>query len=128
MGQFADGDGLPFDAHILRALIAPRAVLTTEASGDTWSNPYGTLVAWRAAQEVFAYLGCPENNAIQYREGGHGFLESDWRALIDYFDIRFREWSGDHTIVYFEKGWEIGKDPFDWRNIRLHYKWQQPCE
>lgn len=127
MGQFADSKEISFDAHILRALIAPRAVLTTEAYGDTWSNPYGTLVAWRAAQEVFAYLGCPQNNAIQYREGGHGFLEIDWRALIDYFDMRFRKRNEENTIVYFEDGWESGKNPFDWRNICLHYKWRQPC-
>ena len=70
----------PLDSHILRALVAPRVLLTTEACGDTWSNPYGTLAAWRAAQEVFDFLECPENNGIQFRDGGHDFLKEDWEA------------------------------------------------
>ncbi len=34
---------LPFDQHFLKALVAPRALLTTEARGDVWANPAGTL-------------------------------------------------------------------------------------
>jgi hypothetical protein len=30
---------LPFDQHTLKALVAPRALLTTEALGDLWANP-----------------------------------------------------------------------------------------
>ena len=30
---------LPFDQHFLKALVAPRALLSTEALGDLWANP-----------------------------------------------------------------------------------------
>ena len=33
---------LPFDQHFLKALVAPRALLTTEALGDLWANPTGS--------------------------------------------------------------------------------------
>lgn len=116
----------PIDSHIMRALVAPRAILTTEAYGDTWSNPYGTLTAWRAAQEVFNFLGCPESNGIHYREGGHGFLEIDWRVMIDYYDMCYRNRKEKISAVYFPKEWKENEDRFDWKNIRLHYGWHNP--
>lgn len=116
----------PLDSHILRALVAPRVLLTTEACGDTWSNPYGTLAAWRAAQEVFDFLECPENNGIQFRDGGHDFLKEDWEALMDFYDMHFRGGSCQDTLMYFQSGWKEGEDPFDWRNIKLHYDWSRP--
>lgn len=125
--KFAESEkDFPIDAHIMRALVAPRAILTTEAYGDTWSNPYGTLAAWRAAQEVFSFLECPENNGIHYREGGHGFLEIDWRTLIDYYDMRYRDRKERIGAVYFPKEWKEDEDCFDWKNIRLHYDWHRP--
>lgn len=127
MEKFVSGEkDFSIDAHIMRALAAPRAILTTEAYGDTWSNPYGTLAAWRAAQEVFFFLGCPESNGIHYREGGHGFLEIDWRALIDYYDRCYRNRKEKISAVYFPKDWKENEDRFDWKNIRLHYSWHDP--
>lgn len=127
LGEFADGGKeFPIDAHIMRAMVAPRAILTTEAYGDTWSNPYGTLAAWRASQEVFSFLGCPEHNGIHYREGGHGFLEIDWRTLIDYYDMCYRNRREKISAVYFPRDWKENEDRFDWKNIRLHYGWHYP--
>ena len=50
-------DRLPFDHHFLRALVAPRAVLSTEAHDDHWANPYGTQVMYTAAASVFSAFG-----------------------------------------------------------------------
>lgn len=41
-GKEAD---LPFDCHDLKALVAPRVLLDTEAAGDIWANPAGTFVS-----------------------------------------------------------------------------------
>jgi len=86
-GKFADRENeLPFDQHFLRALIAPRAVLSTDAFGDRWCNPQGTQGAWRAAQPVFDFLGVPDHNLIHMREDNHDQLEEDFAVLLDVAD------------------------------------------
>lgn len=80
---------LPFDQHFLEALVAPRALLCTEALGDTWANPVGTWQTHRAAQEVFRFLGAPDRIAIRYRPGGHDHAPQDWRTLLDFCDAQF---------------------------------------
>ena len=81
---------LPFDQHFLKALIAPRALLTTEALGDQWANPWGTWRTHLAAREVYALLGVPERIAIAFREGGHEHNMADWSTLLDFCDTVFR--------------------------------------
>ncbi len=88
--DFAENDSkLPFDSHFHRALIAPRALLNPHARQDYWANPYGTYLTYLAAHKVFDWMGVPENNAIHWRQGGHGQLEEDWLALFDYCDLIF---------------------------------------
>jgi hypothetical protein len=77
---------LPFDMHFLMALIAPRALLTTEARGDAWANPVGTWQTHLAAKPVFDMLGVPQNLSLVWRDGGHDHALQDWRALIDFAD------------------------------------------
>jgi hypothetical protein len=77
---------LPFDQHTLKALIAPRALLTTEGLGDLWANPRGTQVTFQAAQQVYRFLGCPQRIGIAYRPGKHEHNLSDWQALLDFAD------------------------------------------
>ncbi len=78
-------DRLPFDLHTLKALVAPRALITTEGNQDYWSNPVGSGVTSRAAQPVFDLLGVPGRNAIYYRDGGHAQNVLDWNAIVDFF-------------------------------------------
>ncbi len=91
LAQFAGRENeLPFDQHFLKALIAPRALLTTEALGDHWANPMGAWQSHRAAREVYAFLGAPQAIATAYREGGHEHNLADWRTLLDFCDVVFR--------------------------------------
>jgi hypothetical protein len=82
-------DRLPFDAHTLRAAIAPRAVLNTHARHDWWANPYGTALATEAAQPVFDWLGVGDHNAQHWRDGSHDQAPEDWAALFDFCDRYF---------------------------------------
>lgn len=75
---------MPFDQHYLKALIAPRPLLTTEAFGDTWANPTGTWQSHRAAREVYRWLGAEDRLGILYREGGHEHSLADWCASMDF--------------------------------------------
>jgi hypothetical protein len=81
---------LPFDQHFVKALVAPRPLLSTDALGDTWANPVGTQASHLAAQPVYDLLGANENNCIHFREGGHDQLLEDFRALLDFADLHFR--------------------------------------
>lgn len=81
---------LPFDQHFLRALVAPRCVVSLGATEDLWANPLGTQQMWEAAQPVFDFLGAPGNNVLYFRPGGHDMTEDDWHVLLDYCDHFFR--------------------------------------
>ena len=90
MASYADRVAdLPFDQHFLKALIAPRALLTTEALDDAWANPAGSQVTHLAAQEVYALLGVPERIALDTRPGGHDHSLADWHTLLDFCDSIF---------------------------------------
>lgn len=77
---------LPFDQHIVKALVAPRALLSTEALGDLWANPEGTQVTYLAAKEVYRFLKAEDRIGIWFREGGHEHSLADWQALLDFAD------------------------------------------
>ena len=82
-------DRLPVDQHSVKALCAPRAILTTEALGDLWANPEGAQKTYVASKEVFDFLGASDKAAIHYREGGHEQNLDDWKTLLDFADLQF---------------------------------------
>ncbi len=91
LAQFAGRESeLPFDQHFLKALIAPRALLTTEARGDLWANPLGTWQTHVAARAAFRLLGCEDAIAVAYREGGHDHHPADWELLLNHCDVVLR--------------------------------------
>ena len=82
---------LPFDQHFLRALVAPRAVISTDASADLWANPRGARDACKAAMPVFEFLGAsPEANAWHLREGEHNETVADWDAAFAFVKRHFK--------------------------------------
>lgn len=83
-------DELPFDQHFVKALVAPRLLLSTDALGDLWANPLGTQATYLAVQPVYDFLGAGANNAIHFRAGGHDQLPEDYAALLDFADLHFR--------------------------------------
>ena len=81
---------LPFDQHFLKALVAPRLLLTTEAFDDLWANPSGTWQTHAAVREVYRRLGVEERAGIWFRPGGHEHGLADWQALLDFADWHWR--------------------------------------
>ena len=77
---------LPFDQHFLKALIAPRALLTTEALGDLWANPTGTWFTHVAGSQAFSFLNATDKIGIHFREGGHNHGFNDWCVFLDFMD------------------------------------------
>ena len=81
---------LPFDQHFLKAMVAPRALLTTEALGDLWANPTGTWLTHLAAGEAYRFLGAESRIGIWSREGEHAHGLLDWQVFLDFVDWQFR--------------------------------------
>ena len=98
--KFADHvDQFPVDAHMLIALIAPRALLLQTGDTDGWSDPKGEFVAAVAASPVYRLLGKqgldsdqmppagqPLLNTLGYymHKGGHGTIPSDWELFVKF--------------------------------------------
>jgi dienelactone hydrolase len=82
-------DRLPFDQHFMRALVAPRALVSMDGLEDLWANPSGTKLMWTAAQPVFDLVGASDRNVLYFRPGGHDTTDSDWKVLLDYCDHFF---------------------------------------
>jgi dienelactone hydrolase len=82
-------DRLPFDQHTVKALVAPRALLSTEALDDRWANPKGTQQSHAAAKEVYDFLGASDRIGIVFRPRGHEQNADDWNALLDFADRQF---------------------------------------
>ncbi|KAI0677653.1 hypothetical protein C8Q78DRAFT_959883 [Trametes maxima] len=66
---------IPFDAHELVSLIAPRAILWDEGQEDWWTNPEGSIsVTFGGARVVFDWLGVGSNIGVHVRhppDDGH---------------------------------------------------------
>lgn len=93
-------NSLPFDAHALVALMAPRALLLQTGDTDYWSDPKGEFLSAVAAEPVYRLFGekGPGTNVLPaagdlsllnkqgyyMHAGGHGLVPSDWPVFIQY--------------------------------------------
>ncbi len=83
MCEFVDKEELlPFDSHYLKAMIAPRVLLVTEAASDIMGNPVGSYQTTEAASEVYKFLGCEDRLFWHFRSGVHDQNAEDLRALV----------------------------------------------
>ncbi len=82
MAAYADREAeLPFDAHYLKAMVAPRVLFVSEAAGDIWSNPVGSWMTTMAAREVYRFLGAEDNLYWYFRPGTHYHTAGDVSLL-----------------------------------------------
>lgn len=106
-------DELPFDAHYLKALVAPRKLCVWEAASDIWTNPIGSWQTTLAAGEVFKFLGAEENLIWYFRTGYHSHDICDVKQLVKVIKAHRGEEPLDDTFykVPFKKPELI----FDWK-------------
>jgi len=107
--KFNDNEAaLPFDQHLVAALIAPRPLLETMGLQDRWANYESSLQGIQAADPVYKLLGSPgikgtgmleavpitaENSGPlqQYRLDTKHTLNKDyWVAILDFADLYLR--------------------------------------
>lgn len=114
LGEYADRpEDLPFDAHSLKALIAPRILFISEGAGDLWANPIGSWQTTLAAGEVFKYLGVPENLYWYFRPGTHAHSPLDVQMLVNIIKQRTLGTPADER--FFHVGFKEPELIFDWR-------------
>lgn len=92
---------LPFDAHALVALMAPRPLLLQTGNTDYWSDPKGEFLSALAAAPVYKLFGETTPTATELpaandtsqlmnklgyfmHDGGHTVLPVDWTHFISY--------------------------------------------
>ena len=98
-------DTLPFDSHMLLALIAPRPLYVASAEGDQWSDPKGEFLGALNASPVYELFGkhgiaaqpmpglrTPVGDAVRYhiRDGKHDVTAYDWEQYLKFADAQWR--------------------------------------
>jgi hypothetical protein len=92
---------LPFDQHMLIALIAPRPIYIGTADGQKEPHNQGMFLAMKHAEPVYKLLGTdgfgldslPEIHqpvmttmGFHIRSGKHGIEDYDWKCFMDFAD------------------------------------------
>jgi hypothetical protein len=102
--KYADNENaMPFDMHMLLALVAPRALYIDCASEDLWGDPKGCYVSLYNSLPVFRLLKTgadipgampPLNRQVisgkvgfHIRDGVHDMLLKDWNYFMNFADI-----------------------------------------
>ena len=97
---------MPFDQHMVIALVAPRGYHGADASEDLWADPRGSWLSLIEASKVWGMYGKVQpmkdempllndlliNGPIAYhiREGGHNLEKFDWKLYLDHADMLFK--------------------------------------
>ncbi len=98
----SDVSGMPVDANLVISLVAPRPLLLSTGSTDTWSDARGEFCAAVEAGPVYELLGKedlrtevmpaaeqPIFNTLGYvmHDGGHGVMPQDWKYYLDFIKL-----------------------------------------
>ena len=114
MGEYTQREqDLPFDCHMLKAMIAPRTLFVSEAVSDIWTNPVGTWMTTMAASEVFKFLNAPDNLFWYFRDGYHKHDLEDVKMLVNL--IRHKIDGRPLNENFFRRPFAVPDLIYDWK-------------
>ena len=100
---------LPFDAHFLLALIAPRALLITEGDRDPVGEPWGAQQSYLATKEVYRLLGHEERLNIAFHQGDHRLNGDVLESYVNWLDMQLGraplQFAEELMYTYTFEGW-----------------------
>ncbi|RXW14927.1 hypothetical protein EST38_g10921 [Candolleomyces aberdarensis] len=106
---------LPFDQHLLTALIAPRAVLVEDNGGIDWLGPESVYGCQRAARTVWRALGVADHIGLSQPPGhNHCQLPEVSKPYVNAFIDRFLKDKEDVNTTVFYTGGDFKYDEKDW--------------
>lgn len=108
-----DEASLPFDAHSMKALIAPRVFFDCQAKSDIWAGPVNTYQTSIAAREVWKLYGKPENILWYWRSGTHDHLPEDFDMLIQV--IQNQRFGTPLCDKFMKIPFEVPEPIYDWK-------------
>ena len=126
---------LPFDAHTLVALIAPRPFLNTNATDDEYNNTLSIEAGIRTGRLVYDWMQLPDGAVCIGVPASTGRWKTTGGALLDFADEcffgrkgarEFNQWvlSGIHAAAPLgsaEADWEAGEwTAFRSAGVTLH--------
>ncbi len=78
---------LPFDQHMLLALIAPRYLIIGGAKEDVWADNDGQQLSCQLAKKAWSFYNESYAKKVKYyeREGTHFLSRDDWKTYMKYF-------------------------------------------
>lgn len=96
-------DDMPFDQHMLAALVAPRLLAICSAQEDWWADPHSEFISAYEAGKAYELLGLPGLVApaeypeapaqfpggrvgYQLRRGRHYMSREDWQFYLKFWD------------------------------------------
>lgn len=98
---------LPFDQHMLLALVAPRPLYVASATEDTWADPLGEYLSLAYASEVYKlfnqdgldplYKPSPDQPiwkgklGYHLRSGKHDLTSYDWEQYLNFADLHLKK-------------------------------------
>ena len=109
-----DEAALPFDSHMLKAMVAPRVLFDCEAEDDIWAGPVNAWMTDLAAREVWKLYGKEENVLWYWRAGGHAHLPEDFDMLIQVIE-RERHGTPLRSGKFMKTPFAEPEPIFDWR-------------
>ncbi|RXW14931.1 hypothetical protein EST38_g10925 [Candolleomyces aberdarensis] len=106
---------LPFDQHLLTALIAPRAVLVEDNGGIDWLGPESVYGCQRAARSVWRALGIADRIGLsQPPSHNHCQLPEVSKPYVNAFIDRFLKDKEDVNTTVFYTGGDFKYEEKDW--------------
>ena len=109
-----DEASLPFDSHMLKAMVAPRVLFDCQAEDDIWAGPVNSWMTDVAAREVWKLFGKEENVLWYWRAGGHAHLPEDFDMLIEVIE-RERDGRPLRSEKFMKTPFPEPEPLFDWR-------------